>query len=262
MQQSDVALRLTLEAELHQGLADNAFFLEYQPIFDGGGQHMQAVEALIRWRRANGEVVRPDIFIPIAEQSSLIVSLGRWVLRQACSDLAILHRSGFGELQMHVNMAAPEFTSSDFPDELSAILKETGIASYHLCLELTEGMVMQQPDKVIPVMRALRQLGVGISLDDFGMGYSSLSRLKNLPISSIKIDRSFVSGLPNQKEDKAIVRTIIELGRHMHLDVIAEGVETDAQLAYLRQYGCSLIQGYVLSRPKLLNDLIALYRPV
>ncbi|MGS0744244.1 putative bifunctional diguanylate cyclase/phosphodiesterase, partial [Glaciimonas sp. GG7] len=262
VQQSDVALRLTLEAELHQGLADNAFFLEYQPIFDGGGQHMQAVEALIRWRRANGEVVRPDIFIPIAEQSSLIVSLGRWVLRQACSDLAILHRSGFGELQMHVNMAAPEFTSSDFPDELSAILKETGIASYHLCLELTEGMVMQQPDKVIPVMRALRQLGVGISLDDFGMGYSSLSRLKNLPISSIKIDRSFVSGLPNQKEDKAIVRTIIELGRHMHLDVIAEGVETDAQLAYLRQYGCSLIQGYVLSRPKLLNDLIALYRPV
>ncbi|PUA20624.1 EAL domain-containing protein [Glaciimonas sp. PCH181] len=262
VEQSDVAQRLTMEAQLHQALADNAFFLEYQPIFDSSGQHIHAVEALIRWRRPNGEVVRPDIFIPIAEQSSLIVHIGRWVLRQACNDLAQLHRSGFSGLQMHVNMAASEFTDSDLPNELSAILKASGIHSSHLCLELTEGMVMQQPGRVIPVMRALRQLGVDISLDDFGMGYSSLSRLKNLPISSIKIDRSFVSGLPNQKEDKAIVRTILELGRHMNLRVIAEGVETDAQLAYLRQYGCSLIQGFVLSRPRPIDTLIALYQRV
>ena len=261
VEQSDVAQRLTMEAQLHQALADDAFFLEYQPIFDGSGQHMHAVEALIRWRRPNGEVVRPDIFIPIAEQSNLIVHLGRWVLRQACGDLAQLHRSGFSDLQMHVNMAASEFTDNDLPNELNAILKASGIHSSHLCLELTEGMVMQQPGRVIPVMRALRQLGVGISLDDFGMGYSSLSRLKNLPISSIKIDRSFVSGLPDQKEDKAIVRTIIALGRHMNLQVIAEGVETDAQLAYLRQFGCSLIQGFVLSRPRSIDTLIALYQP-
>ncbi len=261
-QQSVLAKRLTMEAELHQALAGNELFLEYQPIFDSSGQHMHAVEALVRWRRADGDIVRPDVFIPIAEQSRLIVHIGRWVVRQACHDLARLHRSGFSGLQMHVNMAAPEFTCSKLPDELRAIIKASGIMPRHLCLELTEGMLMQQPDKVIPVMHTLRQLGCGISLDDFGMGYSSLSRLKNLPISSMKIDRSFVSGLPHQSEDSAIARTIIELGRNLNLQVIAEGVETDEQLAFLRQYGCSLIQGFVLSRPKPIDALIASYRPI
>ncbi|KAF3996387.1 putative bifunctional diguanylate cyclase/phosphodiesterase [Glaciimonas immobilis] len=261
-QQSDVAQRMTMEAELRQALVDNAFFLEYQPIFQGDEHHMQSVEALIRWRRASGEVVRPDIFIPIAEQSALIVNIGRWVLRQACHDLAHLHRAGFSDLQMHVNMAAPEFTSTDLPDELSVVLDEFGIATHHLCLELTEGMLMHQPDKVIPVMRALRELGVGISLDDFGVGYSSLARLKRLPISSIKIDRSFVHGLPDLTEDRAIVRAMIELGRHMNLSVIAEGVETEEQLTFLRQHGCSLIQGFILSRPVPLDVLIASYNPL
>lgn len=261
VQQSVLAQRLTMEVELHQALADNELFLEYQPIFDNSGRHMHAVEALVRWRRSNGDIVRPDVFIPIAEQSRLIVHIGRWVVRQACDDLARLHQSGFTELQMHVNMAAPEFTCSKLPDQLRAIIKAAGIMSRHLCLELTESMLMQQPDKVIPVMRTLRQLGFGISLDDFGMGYSSLSRLKKLPISSIKIDRSFVSGIPHQSEDNAIVRTIIELGRNMNLHVIAEGVETDEQLAFLRQHGCTLLQGFVLSRPKPIDALIAGYRP-
>ncbi|MGV8898688.1 MAG: putative bifunctional diguanylate cyclase/phosphodiesterase [Burkholderiaceae bacterium] len=260
VQRSDLAQRLSMEAALHQAMADNELFLEYQPIFDGSGQHMHAVEALIRWRRANGEIVRPDVFIPIAEQSRLIVHIGRWVVRQACHDLALLHQAGFQNLQMHVNMAAPEFTGK-LPDQLCAIVAASGIASRHLCLELTEGMLMQQPDQVIPVMRTLRQLGFGISLDDFGTGYSSLSRLKNLPISSMKIDRSFISGLPHQSDDQAIVRTIIALGRNLNLKVIAEGVETDDQLAFLRQYGCNLIQGFVLSRPQPLDRLIALHRP-
>lgn len=261
VQQSDVAQRMTMEAELHQALINNAFFLEYQPIFEGNEQHMHAVEALIRWRRANGDMVSPDIFIPLAEQSPLIVSIGRWVLRRACADLAHLHRSGFNNLQMHVNMAPPEFMISDLPNEVSTILQESGISPNHLCLELTEGMLVHQPEKVIPVMRALRQLGVGISLDDFGVGYSSLSRLKRLPISSVKIDRSFVSGLPHLTEDKAIVRAMIELGRHMNLRVIAEGVETDGQLNFLHEHGCNLIQGFILSRPITLAALIAKYRP-
>jgi len=261
VQQSDLAQRLTMEAALHQALADDELFLEYQPIFDSSGAHMHAVEALIRWRRASGEIVRPDVFIPIAEQSRLIVHIGRWVVRRACCDLAQLHRAGFGGLQMHVNMAAPEFTNGKLPDQLCAIVGACGVTTRDLCLELTEGMLMQQPEKVIPVMRTLRERGFGISLDDFGIGYSSLSRLKNLPISSMKIDRSFVRGLPHQNEDSAIARTVIELGRHLHLDVIAEGVETDAQLAFLRRYGCTLIQGFVLSRPKPVDELIALYRP-
>lgn len=260
-QQSSLAQKLTMEAELHHALVSNEFFLEYQPVFDSFGEKIAAVEALIRWRRPNGEIVRPDIFIPIAEQSRLIVQIGRWVVRQACRDLALLHKAGFKDLQVNVNMAAPEFVSASLPEELSAVIESCGIASHHLCLELTEGMVMKQSDKVIPVMRALRQLGFKISLDDFGMGHSSLSRLKRLPITSLKIDRSFVSGLPNDRGDAAIVRTILDLGRHMKLMVIAEGVETDAQLNYLRQFGCVLIQGFVLSRPIPLEQLIALHAP-
>jgi EAL domain-containing protein (putative c-di-GMP-specific phosphodiesterase class I) len=247
---------------LHRALVSNEFFLEYQPIFDRDAEHMVAIEALIRWRKPNGEVVRPDVFIPVAEQSRLIVQIGRWVVTQACHDLARLHRAGFTDLQVNVNMAAPEFVNASLPGELMTVMAACGVAPRHLCLELTEGLVMKQPDKVIPVMAALRQLGFKISLDDFGMGHSSLSRMKKLPISSLKIDRSFVSGLPHDRGDAAIVRTILDLGRHMNLQVIAEGVETDAQLIFLRQFGCSLIQGFLLSRPKTVSDLMALQPPI
>ncbi|MFZ6765872.1 EAL domain-containing protein [Undibacterium sp. Di26W] len=260
MQQSDLAQRLTMEVELYQAMTNQSLFLEYQPIFDGS-RSIVAVEALLRWRRLNGEMVRPDIFIPIAEQSHLIVQIGSWVVKQACHDLAILHQAGFQDLKVHVNMAPSEFTSNTLPEELCNVVQQSGIASHHLCLELTESMLMQQPDRVIPIMHSLRQLGFGISLDDFGMGYSSLSRLKNLPISSMKIDRSFVSGLPDQAEDRAIVRTIIELGRNLRLDIIAEGVETDSQLAFLRQFGDTQIQGFVMCRPQPLNELIRLHQP-
>jgi diguanylate cyclase (GGDEF)-like protein len=258
--QSSLVQQLTMETELHRALVNNEFFLLYQPVFDGSGARMVAIEALIRWRRANGDIVMPDIFIPIAEQSRLIMQIGRWVVQQACNDLAWLHEQGFVDLQVNINMAVPEFISPSLPEELMAIIKNSGLASSHLCLELTEGLVMKQPEKVIPVMKALRQLGFKISLDDFGMGHSSLSRLKELPISSLKIDRSFVKGLPHDRGDCAIVRTILDLGRHMKLKVIAEGVETDKQLGFLRQFGCTLIQGFILSKPKPLSELLS-YRP-
>lgn len=261
VQQSDLAQRLTMQAELHQAIAEQALFLEYQPIFAGNGQ-IHALEALIRWRRANGDIVRPDVFIPIAEESRLIIQIGNWVVHRACHDLARLHRSGFENVKVHVNMAASEFTSSTLPDELRAVVDRSGIKPQHLCLELTESMLMHQPDHVIPIMSTLRRLGFGISLDDFGMGYSSLAHLKNLPISSMKIDRSFIQGLPQQSEDRAIVRTIIELGRNLRLNVIAEGVETDTQLAFLRQFGDTLIQGFVLSRPQPVEELIRVYGKV
>jgi diguanylate cyclase (GGDEF)-like protein len=261
-QRSALARQLTMEAELHRALVSHEFFLEYQPIFDRDAEHMVAIEALIRWRKPNGEVVRPDVFIPVAEQSRLIVQIGRWVVTQAGHDLAQLHRAGFTDLQVNVNMAAPEFVNASLPGELMAVMATCGVAPRHLCLELTEGLVMKQPDKVIPVMAALRQQGFKISLDDFGMGHSSLSRMKKLPISSLKIDRSFVSGLPHDRGDAAIVRTILDLGRHMQLQVIAEGVETDAQLIFLRQFGCSLIQGFLLSRPKTVAELLALLPPI
>lgn len=251
-----LARQLTMEAELQRALVSHEFFLAYQPVFDRDAEHMVAVEALIRWRRPSGEVVPPDLFIPVAEQSGLIVQIGRWVVKQACHDVALLHRSGFADLQVNVNMAAPEFVNASLPGELMAVMEACGVAPHHLCLELTESLVMKQPDKVIPVMAALRQLGFKISLDDFGMGHSSLSRMKNLPISSLKIDRSFVSGLPHDRGDGAIVRTILDLGRHMKLQVIAEGVETDAQLIFLRQFGCTLIQGFLLGRPQTVAELL------
>jgi diguanylate cyclase (GGDEF)-like protein len=261
LQQSSLMQQLTMETDLHHALVGNQFFLEYQPVFDSFSQRVVAVEALIRWRRPNGEIVRPDIFIPIAEKSRLIVQIGRWVVRQACRDLPLLQQAGFKDLQVNVNMAAPEFTNAGLPGELMAVVGAAGVAPHHLCLELTEGLVMKHPEKVIPVMSALRQLGFKIGLDDFGMGHSSLSRLKKLPISSLKIDRSFVSGLPHDRGDCAIVRTILELGRQMKLQVIAEGAETDAQLVYLRQFGCALVQGFVLSRPLPLAELIARHAP-
>jgi EAL domain-containing protein (putative c-di-GMP-specific phosphodiesterase class I) len=230
-------------------------------VFDCSRDRMVAVEALIRWRRPNGEVVRPDVFIPIAEQSHLIVQIGRWVLAHACRDLALLQASGFEHLQLNVNMAASEFINAGLPDELTAVAHASGIPSHCLCLELTESMVMKEPDKVIPVMRRLRQRGFKISLDDFGMGHSSLSRLKNLPITSLKIDRSFVSGLPQNLGDGAIVRTILDLGKHMKLQVIAEGVETDAQMTFMLQFGCHFIQGFLLSRPMRLATLMDAHKP-
>ena len=255
-QQSSLARRLNLETELHHALQGEELFLVYQPIVDLATQRLNAVEALLRWRRPDGTLVAPDVFIPIAEQSHLIVQIGKWVVAQACRDLATLRDAKFRDLKVHVNMAASEFTSSTLPQELLALVTAFALEPHSLSLELTEGMLMKRPEQVIPVMRTLRQLGFEISLDDFGMGHSSLSLLKNLPISSMKIDRSFVRDLPQQRNDQAIVKTIVELGRHMQLDVIAEGVESEAQLAVLQQSGCSLIQGFLLSRPLSLADLL------
>ncbi|MDR7305093.1 EAL domain-containing protein [Rhodoferax saidenbachensis] len=255
-QQASIAQRLAIETELHHALQDNALFLAYQPIFDIASGSMHAVEALVRWRRQDGTLVPPDLFIPIAEQSHLIVEIDQWVMAQACRDLATLRAAGFDGLKVHVNMAATEFANSALPEELRQLTASLGVDPSNISLELTEGMLMKHPEQVVRVMHDLRKLGFEISLDDFGMGHSSLSMLKNLPISSMKVDRSFVRDLPTQERDRAIVNTIVGLGQHMRLDVIAEGVETLPQLAVLREAGCTLIQGFLLSRPLSLQDLL------
>lgn len=247
--QASTARQLGLQSELSRAIGSEEFFLEYQPICTSGDARVVALEALIRWRRPDGEVVPPQQFIPIAEQSRLILDIGRWVLRQVCRDLPRLRRAVSGDLRVHVNMAAPEFIDAALPGELEAIVSAAGADPRQICLELTEGVVMQHVQTAIPVMQALRRLGFGIGLDDFGMAYSSLSMLKKLPIDAIKIDRLFIAGVPRDRDDCAIVRTILDLGRHMKLQVIAEGVENDAQLAMLRQYGCALVQGYLVGRP-------------
>jgi diguanylate cyclase (GGDEF)-like protein len=260
-QQREMAHQLTLMSELHYALARNEFFLDYQPIFDNSGVHVVAAEALIRWRKASGEIVPPQVFIPIAEQSRFIVQLGRWVVEQVCRDLPQMQAAGLPELRVHINMAAPEFLDPALPKELLAIVTAANIKPRHICLELTEGVVMNHLNKSLPIMLELHSLGFEISLDDFGMGYSSLSMLKKLPITSLKIDRLFIAGVPHDRDDCAIVRTILDLGRNMKIRVIAEGVESDEQLGFLRQFGCSSIQGYLLGRPMALARLLLLPAP-
>ncbi|MGQ0709120.1 MAG: putative bifunctional diguanylate cyclase/phosphodiesterase [Rhodoferax sp.] len=255
--QMRIAHRLALESDLHHALAaGQGLHLAYQPIIDARNGTMVSVEALLRWQRSDGSWVAPDEFIPIAEQSNLIVRLGRWVLEHACRDLARLRHAARPQLGMHINLAAPEFTSADLLPELQSHLQRWGLPARALSLELTEDMVMQRPEQVIRVMHSLREAGFGISLDDFGKGHSSLSLLKNLPLSSLKIDRSFVREMVAQDKDRAIVRAIVELGQVLGLSVIAEGVETLAQFAALRSLGCERVQGYLYGRPMPLETLL------
>lgn len=258
-QQVAVEKEMILLSELHAAHVRGQFFLDYQPIYDCVSGELVAAEALIRWRRENGEVVPPSIFIPAAEQSRLIVHLGRWVVEQVCRDLPSLHAAGLDTLKVNINLAAPSFLDADLPRELMAAVNAARVDPRHICLELTEGVAMRCIEKSLPIIQELQRLGFEVSLDDFGMGYSSLSMLKKLPIATLKIDRLFVSGLPHDRDDCAIVRTILDLARNMKMRVIAEGVENDAQLAYLRQFGCHMVQGYLLGRPMPLSRFIALH---
>jgi len=255
-QQRVVAAQLLMLSALQDALQRNEFFVEYQPIRDLQSDRTVALEALIRWRKADGSIVPPDQFIPVAEQSRLIVFIGRWVIEQVCRDLPRLQEAGMPDIQVHVNMAAPEFLDEDLPRELMAIVTAAGIDPSRICLELTEGVIMRRIDKTLPIMRELVRLGFEISLDDFGMGYSSLSLLKTLPISSLKIDRVFLQGVPHDRNDCAIVRAIIDLALNMQLRVIAEGLESTEQLAFLRQFDCTQVQGYLSGRPVVMAGLL------
>ncbi|MCY4746656.1 GGDEF domain-containing protein [Pelomonas sp. UHG3] len=258
-QRAKLAQHLAIETALHEALHTGQLYLLYQPIVDIASGALHGVEALIRWHRPDGETVPPDVFIPIAEQSHLIIDIGRWVLGQALRDLALLQRSGLAALKIHVNMAASEFTSSALPQMLRTMSAELAVPPSQVVLELTESMLMRQPEQVKRVMHQLRDIGFEISLDDFGMGHSSLAMLKSLPIRSLKIDRSFVRDLPTGERDRAIAQTIVHLGQHLQLEVIAEGIESAEQLAVLADCGCRFGQGWLLGRPLPLQGLIAAF---
>ncbi|HEY0954819.1 MAG TPA: bifunctional diguanylate cyclase/phosphodiesterase [Roseateles sp.] len=255
-QRAKLARRLAIEAELREALQAGQLHLAYQPIVDITSNQLHGVEALVRWRKPDGQVVPPDVFIPIAEQSDLIIDIGRWVMRQALLDLASLQGSALARLKVHVNMAASEFVDGALPDTLKAMSAELSLPASQVVLELTEGMLMRQPEQVSGVMHRLREIGFEISLDDFGMGHSSLAMLKSLPISSLKMDRSFVRDLASGKRDRAIAQTIVDLGQHLRLEVIAEGIEDAAQLDVLHACGCRFGQGYLLGRPLPLDQLV------
>lgn len=247
--QAVVSARVALEADLRQGVLNNQFLLHYQPQVDAEGR-VTGAEALIRWQHPERGMVSPAAFIPLAEETGLILPLGRWVLEAACSQLfAWASRPDMAHLIMAVNVSAHQFRQTDFVDQVRTALDRNGANPLRLKLELTESLLLEDVEGIISKMGDLKAMGVGFALDDFGTGYSSLSYLKRLPLDQLKIDRSFVHDVLTDPNDAAIAGTIVALGRSLGLSVIAEGVEEQAQRDLLAEKGCHAYQGYLFGRP-------------
>ncbi|MEW6613729.1 MAG: EAL domain-containing protein, partial [Pseudomonadota bacterium] len=243
--------RMTLEKDLRRALTRREFLLNYQPQVDLRSGRIMGMEALLRWQKPGRGMVSPAEFIPVAEDSGLILPIGEWVLREACAQNKIWQDAGLPPLRVTINISARQFgpNGGSVVDTVDQVLRETGLAPAYLELELTESLIMANPEHAAVVLHQLKEMGVGLAIDDFGTGYSSLSYLKRFPIDKLKIDRSFVRDITVDPSDAAIVNAVISLGHSLNLKVIAEGVETADQLAYLQQQACDGIQGYYFSRP-------------
>jgi diguanylate cyclase (GGDEF)-like protein/PAS domain S-box-containing protein len=240
--------RMRIESGLRHALGNGELLLYYQPKFQIEGGRIIGAEALVRWLHPERGLVPPADFIPLAEATGLIVQVGEWVLEAACAQAAIWQRAGLPPLRIAINVSAREFSAA-LPGRLAATLARYELAPCWLELEITESALMHDIERVIEIMGQINALGVTLSLDDFGTGYSSLSYLKRFPIHALKIDRSFTTGLPADASDCAIATTIISIGQQLRHKVIAEGVETVEQLAFLRESRCDEVQGYLFSRP-------------
>jgi EAL domain-containing protein (putative c-di-GMP-specific phosphodiesterase class I) len=240
--------RVALEGALRSALDHGEFELHYQPQVELESGSVVGVEALIRWRHPSLGMVRPDRFIKLAEETGLIVPIGSWVLRTACRQNRDWQQAGYGLLRIAVNLSARQFAQPGLVREIQIVLEETGMAPTCLEIELTETLVMEDVESAIRTMGQLKRMGVKLSIDDFGTGYSSLSYLRRFPVDVLKIDRSFVRDITSNEDDAAMVAAIIELARGLRMRVIAEGVETEAQLDYLRRRGCDEVQGHVYAR--------------
>jgi diguanylate cyclase (GGDEF)-like protein/PAS domain S-box-containing protein len=241
--QRRVLSRLSTEVALYRGLERGEFELQYQPKVDLKHGRTMGVEALLRWNRPNEGLQSPDSFIPLLEQTGLIMETGDWVLRAACTAMLPM------PLSLAVNMSPTQFRHPRVAERLSRILEETGFPAARLELEITEQVVMHDESGAVATLRELRALGIRISLDDYGTGFSSLQRLKGMPLHSLKIDKTFITALPADREDQAIVRSTIELCHQLGIVVVAEGVEDDATMRLLERLGCDVVQGYGICRP-------------
>ena len=246
--QAAVSERAALELDMRAGLAQGQFELYYQPQVDNG--RITGAEALLRWRHPRDGFVSPAQFIPLAEESGLILPIGEWALQAACERLALwAQQPALAGLTLAVNVSPRQFHQSCFVPQVLAALARAGAEGSHLKLEMTEGLLLADVEDTIAKMSTLRSYGVGFSLDDFGTGYSSLAYLKRLPLTQLKIDQSFVRDVLTDPNDAAIARTVVALANSLGLDVIAEGVETEEQRAFLARNHCHSWQGYLLSKP-------------
>jgi EAL domain-containing protein (putative c-di-GMP-specific phosphodiesterase class I) len=258
--EADLAHRAALKADMRRALRNREFSLYYQPQIRGDGE-ITGAEALLRWHHPQRGMVPPNEFIPLAEEDGLIPDIGHWVLHTACLQLARWATSHATEkLEIAVNVSVRQLIDTNFVNSVGAALRESGANPCRLKLEITESSVMENVEEVIAKMAALKTRGVGFSLDDFGTGYSSLSHLKRLPLSQIKIDRSFVKDVLTDARDASIVRTIITLGRNLNLPVIAEGVETEEQRRFLEEEGCDAYQGYLFSPAVAISQFESLFK--
>ncbi len=254
--QARVSARVRLEAELRLALSNEEFVLHYQPQAAQDGR-VVGLEALVRWQHPQRGLVGPLEFITVAEETGQIDALGRWVLRQACRQLATWRRrgDGAGELELAVNVSASQFHRPDFVEQVVSALQDSGAPPGQLKLELTESLLLGDVEATIATMRRLKAIGVGFALDDFGTGYSSLAYLHRLPLDQLKIDRAFIRDAFENGHGAAIVRTIVALGKALRMTVLAEGVETAAQLSFILAEGCQAYQGYLLAKPMAVADL-------
>ena len=248
---------LQMEAALRRAVADDALFLCYQPKLCLQTGQVLGAEALLRWRHPRLGVVMPGRFVPLAEDSGLIIPIGEWVLRQACRDLRRWHELGFEDLSVAVNLSTVQFRHGNLGRVVESVLEETGADPNQLVLEITESLLLDDDDSSRAQLDALKAMGIAVYLDDFGTGYSSISYLKRFRIDGLKIDRSFVHDLPGNPDEEAITRAIIALGRALRLGVIAEGVESRAQLELLMREGCDAVQGYLFSKPLPFDEFVA-----
>ncbi|MEE4913667.1 bifunctional diguanylate cyclase/phosphodiesterase [Pseudomonas alliivorans] len=245
-----------LEGELRRGLRRDELELHYQPRLCLGTGRIVGLEALVRWRHPERGLLSPDEFVPLAEQSGLIVPLGYWVIFRALSDMQVLREQGFAPLHMAINLSFRQFQDSQLLATLSRLIAQHNIDAHWLEFELTETAVMRRSDQVRHTMDALGRLGVRFSLDDFGTGYSSFMHLNSLPITLLKIDKSFVGEMETREENRKLVHAMINLAHNLSLEVVAEGVETPGQLALLRGFACDQLQGYLISRPLPMPQLV------
>jgi diguanylate cyclase (GGDEF)-like protein/PAS domain S-box-containing protein len=255
--------RRSLENDLRHAIDRKQFVLHYQPIVDLATGSISGAEALLRWKHPLRGLLGPDQFVSIAEESAYIVAIGQWVLREACRQAREWQVAGLAPMRVSINISAVELRDANFVANLRDILAETSLPARYVELELTETFLMQDSKSTAIVMEALKETGVGLALDDFGTGYSSLSHLRHFPIDTLKIDREFVQGLATNADDACIVSAVIQMGKTLNIRTVAEGIETQEQLAFLQRQDCSEGQGFYLSQPLIAEELAQLLaRPV